>query len=108
MLDFTGRWVSSSCFCAGPEGAASARGGVVPGSYAVIGGRLTGGPWSLLFLEPCAWESNEHKPGADEKGVGSRLDSWFSGFAVELPKCPDWAILRANNNLRALRLAAGL
>lgn len=33
MLDFTGRWVLSSCFCAGPEGAASARGGVVPGSY---------------------------------------------------------------------------
>ena len=33
LLDFTGRWVSSSCFCAVPEGAASARVGVVPGSY---------------------------------------------------------------------------
>lgn len=80
MLDFTGRWVLSSCFCAGPEGAASARGGVVPGSYAVIGGRLTGGPWSLPFFEPDVWESNEHKPGAgkEDADVPSRfLTVWI-------------------------------
>src|SRR5690606_23732700 len=34
----TRRWVSSSCFCAGPEGVGSARGGVVPGSCRCFGG----------------------------------------------------------------------
>lgn len=75
MLDFTGRWVLSSCFCAGLEGAASARCGGSPDRIPVIGGRLTGRPWSLLFFEPGVWESNEHKPGAgkEDTDVPSRF-----------------------------------
>ena len=102
MLDFTGRWVSSSCFCVGPEGAASARGGVVPGSYSrhwwpvdrqtVV---------AALFFEPGLWESNEHKPDAGEKDGWSRLDFWFSGSALDLPKCLDWVLLHTNNTLPA-------
>ena len=44
-IEFTARWVSLSRFCTGLEGAASVRGGVVPGSSPALGGRCAGKPW---------------------------------------------------------------
>jgi hypothetical protein len=81
-VDFIGRWVSSSCFCAVPEGAASARGGVVPGSYSRHWWPVDGRTVVATFFAPRAGESSECKPDAG-KNAG----------ALPIPDCLDLSSL---------------